>query len=518
MAKILWVDDEIELLKPHIIFLEQRGHQVDVAYNGEDALEMVKKTNYDIIFLDEMMPGMDGLTVLEKIKSDFPYLKVVMVTKSEEESLMEDAIGAKIDDYLTKPVNPSQILMALKKLLESNHISQQRIILEIIREIQNISNRLGEIDHFSEWFAIYKTIMNYDLQLDASPEPGVQQSLDDLKKECNTEFSKYVEKNYLNWIHQTSERPMLSVDIGEKYIFPSLNAQNPTLFVIIDCLRFDQWLTIEPLLAPYFNITKDFYISILPTATPFSRNALFSGLYPVEIAKKYSDIYIKDEEDESGANQYEWQLLDFQLRKLGYKPKKQIRYNKVFSNDEIKPLLHEIQAIANSDISALVVNSVDIIAHNRSDSPVMKEIAPNEKAYRQLTKTWFEHSPLYDFFKMLSRTNVRIILTSDHGSIRVMKPAKVIADKESSVNLRYKFGRNLKVNSKHAIIIKSPLDFKLPDFGPSIQFIIAKEDHFFVYPTNYHKYANHFKDSFQHGGISMEEMILPVVVMEGKQA
>jgi CheY-like chemotaxis protein len=518
MAKILWVDDEIELLKPHIIFLQQRGHTVDTAYNGEDALSMVRKKSYDIVFLDEMMPGMDGLTVLEKMKSEFPYLKIVMVTKSEEESLMEEAIGAKIDDYLTKPVNPSQILLSVKKLLESSQISQQKITLDVMKNIRDISIKLADIESPEDWIQIYRKIMDYELRLDITPEPGIQESLDDLRKECNTEFSKYIERHYLDWIHSENHHPVLSTDIGKRYIFPSLMNNHPTLFIIIDCMRYDQWLAMESLLIPYFTIQTDFYFSILPTATPFSRNALFSGLYPIDIGRKYPDIYFKDEEDESGANQYEWQLLDFQLRKLGYKPRKKIRYYKVFSNDEIKPLLHEIQAIANSDISALVVNSVDIIAHNRSDSPVMKEIAPNEKAYRQLTKTWFEHSPLFEFLKEISKSNVRIVLTSDHGSIRVMRAAKVIGDRESSVNLRYKFGRNLKVNAKHAVIIKNPNDYKLPDFGPSIQFIVGKEDYLFVYPTNFHKYYNHYKDSFQHGGISMEEMILPVVIMKGKNA
>ncbi|GAB4184924.1 MAG: response regulator [Calditrichia bacterium] len=517
MARVLWIDDEIELLKPHIIFLKEKGNDVDIAYNGEDAVEMVRKNEYDIVFLDEMMPGMDGLTTLEKIKSIQPYLKVVMVTKSEEESLMEEAIGAQIDDYLTKPVNPSQILLAMKKLLESTQLSQQRMTMDVLQDIRNITEALGNVQSIDDWYRIFDSLVRNELVLDKNPDSGIKESLLDLQKECNKEFSKYMENNYLHWIHSEHNRPLFSTDIVSNYVYPLLDANEPTLFIIIDCLRYDQWMAMEELLAPYFEISKDFFISILPTATPFSRNALFSGLFPIDIQKKEPSIYARDLEDESGANRFEWQLLDFNLRKLGYKPKKDIKYSKVFSNDEIKPLLHNVDTYSRADISALVINSVDIIAHNRSDSPVMKEIAPNEQAYRQLTKTWFEHSPLYDLFKLIARTKTKIVLTSDHGSIRVMRGAKVLADRESSVNLRYKFGRNLKVNEKQAVIIKSPVDYKLPDYGPSTQFIIAKEDNFFVYPTNYNHYLNHYRDSFQHGGISMEEMILPVITMKGKE-
>ncbi len=518
MAKILWVDDEIEFLKPHIILLESKGHEVDTAYNGEEALELSEKNNYDIVFLDEMMPGMDGLSVLEKLKDNYPYLKVVMVTKSEEESLMEEAIGAKIDDYLTKPVNPSQILLAIKKQLESGEISQRKMTLDTVSYMREISEKLYDINSPGDWIDIFNSLMEFEIALDETGEENIRDSFNELRRECNTEFCKYVEKNYESWVNKEAENsPLTSVDIVEKFVYPHLKSESQLLFIVIDCLRYDQWLLMEKLLQKFFNIEQDHYFSILPTATPYSRNSLFSGLWPDEIHKKYSDIYSIEKSGDKGANQYERQMLDFQVRKLGYKPNGEIKYFKVFSNDEIKRVKDNIQQVIKSDISALVVNSVDIIAHSRADTPVLKEIAPNEKAYRQLSQTWFEHSPLFEFFKELSRTKVKIVLTSDHGSIRVLRGAKVIADKETSVNLRYKFGRNLKVNKKQALILKNLSRFRLPNMADNLDFILAKEDHYFVYPTNYHHYLSHYKDSFQHGGISMEEMILPVITLTGKK-
>ncbi len=517
MAKILWVDDEIDLLKPHIVMLQEKGHSVDTAYNGSDALNMAKKNGYDLVFLDEMMPGMGGLTVLEKLKAMQPYLKVIMVTKSEEEALMEEAIGNRIDDYLTKPVNPSQILLAVKKHLQSEVIARTKMTVDTVSEIRKISEKIYDIDVPEEWIEIYHTLMEHELALDKTGDENIRQSFADLRKECNNSFSKYLEKNYAAWMQfDTGDRPVTSVEVVKNFVFPHLQNGDKVLFVVIDCLRYDQWLIMEELLQPYFNIRKDYYYSILPTATPYSRNALFSGLWPDEIHAKYGDIYLKDKEDESGANQHEHEMFDFQIRKLGYKPAGEIKYHKVFSNNEIKKIADNASALVNGDLAALVVNSVDIIAHSRADSPVMKEIAPNEKAYRQLTGTWFEHSPLFDLFKYLSRLPVKIVITSDHGSIRVLRGTKVIGDRETSVNLRYKFGRNLKVDKKHAIIVKDPEEFRLPKLGVNLDFIIAKEDYYFVYPTQYHHYLGYYKDSFQHGGISLEEVILPVITMQGK--
>ncbi|MCK5078058.1 MAG: response regulator, partial [Calditrichia bacterium] len=495
MAKILWVDDEIEFLKPHILLLKEKGHQVDTAYNGEDALALAAEKNFDIVFLDEMMPGMDGLSVLEKLKTSHPYVKVVMVTKSEEESLMEEAIGAKIDDYLTKPVNPSQILMAIKKQLQSAEISQRKMTMNTIVRIREISEKLYDVQFPSDWISIFNSLMEFEVELDETGEENIRESFNDLRRECNTEFCKYIEKNYEKWLNDDeTEAPITSVDIVKNFVYPQLEQNNQVLFVVIDCLRYDQWLLMEKLLQPFFDIQKENYFSILPTATPFSRNSLFSGLWPDEIHNKYSDIYSVTKTGEKGANQYERQMLDFQIRKLGYRPKADIKYFKVFSNDEIKRVKDNIQAIIKSDISALVVNSVDIIAHSRADTPVLKEIAPNEKAYRELTRTWFEHSPLFEFFKELSRTGVKIVLTSDHGSIRVLKGAKVVADKETSVNLRYKFGRNLKVDKKQAIKLKNPAQYRLPVLADNLDFIIAKEDYYFVYPTKFNYYLAQYKD------------------------
>jgi len=513
---ILWVDDEIEFLQPHILFLREKNFTVETATNADDALVIIKQKNINLVLLDEMMPGKDGLVALGEIKNIKPGLPVIMITKNEEESLMEDAIGSKIDDYLTKPVNPSQILMACKKFLESRDISQRRMTESYSKRIQEMSLKLMQPLNFRDWIDIYLKLTDWDLELRGIEEQHMREVIYDQRKECNVEFGKYIEKTYLDWIHDQKERPRLSVDIVKDFVYPEMVQGKKVVFMVIDCLRLDQWLTLEPFFYEDFNISKEYYFSILPTATPFARNAIFSGLYPLDIEKRYPELWAQGEDDDYSRNRYEDKLMYDQLRVLGLKLKSEPKYIKILNSEDARNLEKNLMAFLDAPMLSVVVNFVDILAHSRSDLPILKEIAPDEPSYRSLTRSWFEHSPVYNIFKMLADQDVVIFLTSDHGSVRSLRGTKVIGDRETSTNLRYKFGRNLKVEGKHAIYVKNPKDFKLPQRNFNVNYIIAKEDYYFVYPTNYHKYLSYYRDSFQHGGVSLEEMILPVVRLDPK--
>jgi CheY-like chemotaxis protein len=516
--RILWVDDEIDLLRPHLRLLEQKGYQVDTATNGEDAIESVKNKGYDLVFLDEMMPGLGGLQTLSAMKDISPMLPVVMVTKSEAESLMEEAIGSKITDYLVKPVNPSQILMACKKIFESKKISSAYVSRDYIKEFQNISLTLNTSIDEEGWIDLYLKLTNWDIELDAHSELGLRQTLQDQKRECNAEFGKFVERNYRKWIEDTKRPIMLSPDVMERCVLPELNDRTSVFFFVIDCLRLDQWLILEELLSEYYTFEKQYYFSILPTATPYSRNAIFSGYFPIEIEKRYPEIWSsEDDDDENSRNRYEHQLMDRLLERRRIVLKPESKYVKILDSDFGRQFEGNIISYTQSRLTAVVVNFIDMLAHGRSDSLLLKEIAPDEAAYRSLTRSWFQHSSLFGMLKTLaSQKNVKIILTTDHGSVRCMRGSKVVGDREASTNLRYKFGRNLKVDEKQAVFIKSPVDYKLPRGSVTTNYVMAKEDYYFVYPTEYHKYLNYYRDSFQHGGISMQEMILPIVKLEPK--
>jgi len=520
MKKILWVDDEIELLRSHIIFLSEKGFEVDTVTNGEDAVSSVKENNYDLIFLDEMMAGKGGLETLGEIKEINSNIPVVMITKNEEESLMNEAIGGKIDDYLTKPVNPSQILLVCKKILEGRKISGEYAAKDYLQDFSEISRQMLMSPDFDEWIEIYLKLVGWDVELDSHPDLGLRQTLNDQKKEANKEFSKYVEKNYKNWISakEDYEKPVLSTEIVERYVTDLLKEPNKTVFLfVIDCLRLDQWLVMEKHLNEMFRINKEYYYSILPTATPYSRNSLFSGLFPSEIEKYYPQLWMSDNDDEKSMNKFEKELLQLLLDRKRIKLKNDLKYIKIIDPEVGRHFEQNILSYKNTHFTAVVVNFLDMIAHGRSDSDILKEIAPDEAAYRSLTNSWFIHSSLFATFKALATMeNVKIVVTTDHGSIRSLRGAKVLGDREASTNLRFKYGRNLKADEKNAVFIKNADDYKLPKRGVTINYIIAKEDYYFVYPTDYHKYLTHYKDTFQHGGISMEEMILPVIAMEPK--
>jgi CheY-like chemotaxis protein len=520
MKKILWVDDEIELLRSHIIFLSEKGYDVDTVTNGEDAVSSVKEKPYDLIFLDEMMAGMGGLETLGKIKEINSAIPVVMVTKNEEETLMNEAIGGKIRDYLTKPVNPSQILLVCKKILEGRKISGEYAAKDYLQDFNEISRQMMLGPDFDEWIELYLKLVGWDVELDVHPDLGLRQTLNDQKKEANKEFSKYVEKNYKNWIHtkEDYEKPVLSPEIVDRYVADLLKETNKSVFfIVIDCLRLDQWLIMEKHLTELFKINKSYYYSILPTATPYSRNSLFSGLYPSEIEKYYPQLWSSGNDDEKSMNKYEKELLQLLLDRKRIKLKNDLQYIKIIDPEVGRNFEQNILSYKNTHFTAVVVNFLDMIAHGRSDSDILKEIAPDEPAYRSLTNSWFIHSSLYATFKALAKMqNVKIVVTTDHGSIRSLRGAKVLGDREASTNLRFKYGRNLKADEKNAVYIKNADDYKLPKRSVTINYIIAKEDYYFVYPTDYHKYLTYYKDTFQHGGISLEEMILPVITMEPK--
>jgi CheY-like chemotaxis protein len=517
MQKILWADDEIEMLQPHVLFLREKGYDVFTVTNGDDAVYQVKHNEYDIVLLDEMMSGKDGLTTLNEIKDFSPQIPVIMITKNEEESLLEDAIGRRIDDYLTKPVNPSQILMACRKILDRKDIITEKRSQQYAVELSQLSASLMNPLDFKDWVDHAVKFFRMDMDLDTSTDADYRQILYDHRKEMNVEFGKFIERNYASWVKEKDpeNRPVFSTDIVKRYAIPELQKNRQVVFVVIDCLRTDQWLTLEPYFYDNFRLQKEYYCSILPTATPFSRNAIFSGLFPQEIEKKYPELWSLNEDDES-LNRYEKELLDLQLQQNKLHLNNDLKYLKIMNNDDIRNLEKNLHNYMDSRMLAIVINFVDILAHRRSDLPILKDIVPDEAAYRSLTLSWFNHSPMMGVLKQIGNTDAVMFITSDHGSIRGLHGTKVIGDRETSTNLRYKYGRSLKADRKHAIYVKDPESWKLPKRGINTDYIIAKEDFYFVYPTNYNRYLTYYKDSFQHGGVSIEEMILPVVRLEGK--
>lgn len=514
--RILWVDDEIDLLRPHIKLLQAKGYSVDTVTNGEDAIALVRDQRFDLVFLDESMVGMGGLETLAEIKEIDAGVPVVMVTKNEAESVMEEAIGRRISDYLTKPVNPTQILLACKKFLEGKKLEADVVSRDYIREFNQTAMQLmGPMD-WEEWANLYAKLTSWELGFDRHRDLGLEQTLADQRRDANMEFGKFVEKNYRSWLDaKTQDRPLLSTDIVGEYVVPPLKAdKGPVFLFVVDCMRLDQWLVMEELLSGYFSIQKDYYYSILPTATPYARNAIFAGLFPSEIETNYPDLWQTGDDDHS-QNKYEKELLEKFLQRRRISLRSGIRYVKIIDTDFGKKIESEILSYTQSQLTAVVVNAVDMMAHSRSDYPILKEIAPDESAYRSLTRSWFEHSSLFGMLRTLAQVkDAHIVVTTDHGSIRCMRGAKALGDRETSTNLRYKYGRNVKVDEKNAVYVRNPDDFKLPRRGMMINYVIAKEDYYFVYPTDYHYYLNHYRDSFQHGGISMEEMILPVAILK----
>ena len=508
--KILWVDDEIDSLKPHLLFLEKKGFDVTPAMSGDDAIVAVGKTNFDLVLLDEMMPGKDGLTTLEEIKDLKPHLPVVMVTKSEEESLMEDAIGQKIDDYLVKPVNPSQILLVIKRLLDSKKIISSSSMRRYVTEVNKFNQRMFGPMEPEDWHEAARLIAEWDLELDSSLDEGLKETHTGTKKEWNTEFTKYMLSSYPRWLKSDS-RPALSPDIASRYVVPPLKKKQQVLFIVVDCMRLDQWMLVEPLVAEFYNIQRDYYFSILPSATPFARNALFAGLFPDEIDKAYPEIY--QVQDEGSLNRHEDRLFADNLARHGLRYDKQLKYVKVFNNTEGEELARRSSDFFQSPAVAFVFNFLDILAHGRSNNVILKEIAGTEASFRSLMRSWFVHSPLFTILKTFAERGFTVVITSDHGSVLCQRGTMAHGRKSTSTNLRYKYGDNLNSDQKDSILVKKPEQWRLPSFTLATTYIIAKEDFYFVYPNNYNEMVRHFQNSFQHGGISLEELVVPVATL-----
>jgi len=514
-GNILWADDEIDHLRSHIIFLQEKGYRVTPVTNAEDAITLVKKEHYDILLLDEMMPGMDGLEALNIIKNIDPSIPIVMITKSEEEDLMEEAIGGKIEDYLTKPVNPSQILSSCKRILEKRRIAREKITRDYTAEFSEITELLQGQLNFEKWAEIHLKLSERSINLDEHKDLGLNQTLEDQRSECNHSFARFIAENYVKWVN-SNERPVLSTDVMRKFVFPALENGKRVLFIIVDNLRLDQWLSIEPLLYDFVKIERNYQCSLIPSATPYSRNSIFSGLFPVQIKKRFPDYWGKVADSEVSWNRFEHEFLKFQLSTENIEIEGNPQYMKIITREEANHALANFTNMINNQLIAMVFNFVDIISHRRNDSEIIHEIVPDESAYRSLTKTWFEHSSLFEIIKRAAQEGMTIVLTADHGSIQVKRGTTIYADKFASTNLRYKYGRGIRAEGKSFIEINNPEEFGLPVLGVNTNYIIAAEDVFFVYPTNYHKYLSLFKNSFQHGGISLEEMILPVITMTAK--
>ena len=507
---ILWVDDEIDLLKPHIIFLESKNYEVITCLSGQEALEELTKSKVDIVFLDENMPGISGLETLNEIKIINSSLPVVMITKSEEELIMEEAIGSKIADYLIKPVNPNQILLSLKKNLDHSRLVSEKTTANYQQEFRKISMDLSMVNSYEEWAELYKKLIYWELRLEEIEDSGMFEILESQKTEANAQFCKFMENNYEDW-YQGGDAPVMSHTLFKELVKPELK-DNKTLLVVIDNLRYDQWLAFEDTLNTFYKKKKETpYYSILPTATQYARNAIFSGLTPLDMEKKYPDWW-KNDTDEGGKNLFEAEFLGTQLKRLGLDLKWD--YHKISSLKQGKHLSQNFKSHKENDLTVIVYNFVDMLSHSRTEMEVIKELASNDKAYRSLTLSWFKNSPLLEIIQQAQNMGLKLIITTDHGTINVKQPSKVIGDKETSLNLRYKTGRSLTYEEKDVLEIRNPKDVNLPTINVSSSFIFAKNDLFFAYPNNYNHYVSYYRNTYQHGGVSLEEVIIPFIVLE----
>jgi len=509
--KILWVDDEIDLLSSHMIFLEGKGYEVKGVSSGEEAIETLVAENYDLVLLDETMPGMSGLETLQEIKKISSNIPIIMITKNEAEDLMDQAIGMKIDNYLLKPVNPLQVYSAVKGILESHRIQESAFSREYLSVYSRINQRImGELD-WRDWAEIHIELAKWDIEFDRFSETGLEQTHEDLRRNCNVEFAKFIESVYVEWLNSDAG-PVMSVDLMKNFVFPHLNNGRKVYFIVIDCMRFDQWLTIEDLVAPYYNINTDYCYSILPTATPYSRNAIFSGLFPLDLKKRYPSMWLERSRDEFSKNRYEPELMRENLKRHGLK-NISTKYIKIYDIEEANEVKKETPTYKSINLVAMVFNFLDILAHGRSQSDILQEIAPNESAFRSLMRSWFSHSALYEILQEFSSHNAVVIITTDHGSILGKKASLVHGNRDTSTNLRYKFGENINGDPKQTLLIRKPNDYRLPAESPSKNYILAKENYYFVYPTRFHEYEKQYHGTFQHGGISLEEMIIPCITL-----
>lgn len=538
---LLWVDDEIELLRAHIIFLEKKGYEVVTVTNGTDAIDQCRQKTFDLILLDEMMPGLSGLETLQSIKEISPATPVVMVTKSEEENIMDQAIGSKIADYLIKPVNPSQILLTLKK-----NIHRKEIVTEITQSgyqqsFQDIALQISDCKTYNDWMNVYKRLVHWELEL-SSTDSSMTEMLNMQKEEANNGFAKYIKANYMNWVapqqagassasrstlrlsqmRQTpkntqadnEDRPLMSMDIFKKKIFPMLDNGEKVFMIVIDNFRLDQWRMLSQEIGDMFDIDEQTYMSILPTATQYARNAIFSGLMPVQIAQMFPELWV-DEDEEEGKNLNEEPLIRTQIER--FRRRDTFSYHKINDSAGADKFLQKFNQLEANDLNVVVINFIDMLSHARTESKMVRELANDESAYCSITLSWFRHSVLADLFKLLSQSNYTVVITTDHGSIRASKPVKIIGDRNTNTNLRYKLGKNLNYNAKEVFVIKEPHKAQLPAPNLSTSYVFATGNSFFAYPNNYNYYVSYYKDTFQHGGISLEEMIVPLITLKARK-
>ena len=513
---LLWVDDEIEQLKGHIMFLEKKGYEIVTVSNGTDALDLCRQRNFDLVLLDEQMPGISGLETLRQLKEINPSIPVVMVTKSEEENIMEQAIGQKIADYLIKPVNPNQILLTLKKNIHRRAIETEITQTQYQQNFQQIAMQIMDCKTWNDWVQVYKRLVHWELELSAT-ESTMTEMLQMQKEEANNGFAKFIKKNYLAWLENSSSssKPVLSPEIFKTKVFPMLNAGEKVFLVVLDNFRYDQWRVLSGELSAYFDIDEDMYYSILPTATQYARNAIFSGLMPNKIQEMFPDLWV-DEDEEEGKNLNEEPLIRTQLER--YRRKETFSYHKINTQADADKLMQQMQQIEKHPLNVVVFNFIDMLSHARTESKMVRELANNESAYRSITLSWFRHSVISDFFRQLAQMDCKVIVTTDHGSIRCTQPVKIVGDRNTNTNLRYKLGKNLSYDDdKSLLVIKDPRKAMLPQPNLSTSYVFATGDSFFAYPNNYNYYVSYYRDTFQHGGISMEEMIVPLITLKGKK-
>ena len=526
---LLWADDEMELLRAHLLFLEKKGYEVVTVTNGTDAIEECRRRTFDLVLLDEMMPGLSGLETLQRIKEITPQVPVVMVTKSEEEDIMNQAIGQQIADYLIKPVNPNQILLTLKKNIHRREIVTETVQSGYQQQFQQLSMQIMDCRAWADWTAVYKRLVRWELELSAT-DSQMTDLLEMQKKEANIGFGKYVRQHYLEWMadrglqpaaksacgaaRPRSEQPLLSPDIFKSKVFPALNSGEKVFLIVLDNFRYDQWKMLEREIGDQFDIEEDVYCSILPTATQYARNAIFSGLLPVQIATMFPHLWV-DEDQEEGKNLNEEPLIRTQIER--YRRHDTFSYHKINTSQEADKLLGQLKSLDKYDLNVVVFNFIDMLSHARTESKMVRELANNESAYRSITLSWFRHSVIADLFRQLAQTDYRILLTTDHGSIRAVNPVKIIGDRNTNTNLRYKLGKNLAYDSRDLFVIKEPSKAHLPSPNLSTSYVFAMGDDFFAYPNNYNYYVSYYRNTFQHGGVSMEEMIIPIVSLKGRK-